>query len=91
MPVMRAYLKKYIPEMKEHEGCEAALAAACGSRAGILRYSEAEVPHFIYFIRAGEVFRFFNVNDGLEDFVSSMEMFFASHVKPPKYVSVFTL
>ena len=70
---------------------EGALAVACGSRAGILRYSEAEVPHFISFIRAGEVFRFFNVNDGLEDFVSSMEMFFASHVKPPKYVSVFTL
>ena len=91
MSVMRAYLKKNIPEMKEHEGREAALAAACGSRAGILRYSEAEVPHFISFIRAGEVFRFFNVNDGLEDFVSSMEMFFASHVKPPKYVSVFTL
>ncbi len=91
MPVMRAYLKKYIPEMEEQEGREAALTAARGSRAGILRYSEAEVPHFISFIRDGDAFRFFNVNDGLEDFTSSMEMFFATHVKPSKYVSVFIL
>ena len=91
MPVMRAYLKKYIPAMREQEGIEKALAAAQNSRAGILRYTEAGVPHFISFIREGDAFRFFNVNDGLEDFVSSMDMFFATHVKPPHYVSVFTL
>lgn len=91
MPVMRAYVRKYIPGMTEHIGRDAAFTAACNSRAGILRYSEAEVPHFISFIRRGEVFRFFNVNDGLEDYVSSMEMFFATHVIPPQYVSVFTL
>ena len=91
MPVMRAYLKKYIPAMQEHEGREAAYAAARHSRAGILRYTEDGVPHFISFIREGSAFRFFNVNDGLEDFACSMEAFFQNHVLPPHYVSVFTL
>ena len=91
MPVMRAYLQKYIPGMREHEGREAAYQAALQSRAGILRYTEDGVPHFISFIRKGNAFRFFNVNDGLEDFVCSMESFFKSHVLPPHYTSVFTL
>ena len=91
MPVMRAYLKKYIPEMREHTGREAAREAALSCRAGILRYTEADVPHFISFIRMGEAFRFFNVNDGLEDFTCAMEMFFTTHVLPGHYVSVFVL
>ena len=91
MPVMRAYLRAHIPAMCEHEGREEALAASMRCRAGILRYTEAGIPHFISFIRSGEACRFFNVNDGLEDYVSSVDMFFATHVKPPHYVSVFTL
>ena len=91
MPVMRAYLKKYVPAMTEHTGRENAREAAAASRAGILRYSEADVPHFISFIREGEAFRFFNVNDGLEDFTCAMEMFFTTHVLPGHYVSVFVL
>ena len=91
MPVMRAYLRKTIPDMREHEGREQALEAARSSRAGILRYTEAGVPHFISFVRADGAFRFFNVNDGLEDFVCSMEMFFQTHVGVSQYVSVFTL
>lgn len=91
MPVMRAYLRRRLPEMREHEGREDALAAALRAKAGILRYSEANVPHFISFVRAEGAFRFFNVNDGLEDFVSSMEIFFADHVPQRRYVSVFTL
>lgn len=91
MNVMRAYLRKYMPDMRETSGRKAALQAALKSRMGILRYSEAGIPHFISFIRQGEVFRFFNVNDGLEDFVCSMEMFFQSHVGVSQYVSVFTL
>ena len=91
MPVMRAYIRKHIPDMTEHIGREAAFEAAKTSRAGILRYTEDAVPHFISFIRTGEAFRFFNVNDGLEDYVSSMDMFFAAHVQLPHYVSVFTL
>lgn len=91
MPVMRAYLKTYIPGVTETIGRGAALEAVLGSRAGILRYSEAGVPHFIFFFRAGEAFRFLNVNDGLEDFVSSAEMFFATHVPQKQYTSVFTV
>ena len=92
MPVMRAYLKKYIPHMHEHVGREAALEAAKASRAGILRYTEAGIPHFISYIPAADgASRFFNVNDGLEDYVSSMDMFFKTHVLPPHYVSIFTI
>ena len=91
MPVMRAYLKACIPGVTETVGRDAALEAVLASRAGILRYSEAGVPHFIFFFRAGEVFRFLNVNDGLEDFVSSAEMFFATHVPQRQYTSVFTV
>ena len=91
MNVMRAYLRKYVPDMRESCGREAALAAAVRSRMGILRYSEAGIPHFISFLRVEEGFRFFNVNDGLEDYVCSMEAFFAGHVGRSQYVSVFTL
>ena len=66
-------------------------AAALRSRAGILRYTEEGAPHFISFLREGEAFRFFNVNDGLEDFTCPMEDFFENPVRPPQYVSVFTL
>ena len=91
MPVMRAYLKKYVPQMREHVGREAAREAALQSRAGILRYSEDSIPHFISFIRDGEAYRFFNVNDGLEDYTSGMESFFKLHVPEGKYCSVFTM
>jgi hypothetical protein len=64
MPVMRSYLRKYIPAMTEHIGREAAFAAAKGSEAGILRYTEDDVPHFISYIRKDAAYRFFNVNDG---------------------------
>ena len=91
MNVMRAYLKKYLPAMRETSGRAAALESAKRARMGILRYSEAGIPHFISFLRTGEAFRFFNVNDGLEDYVCSMEMFFSGHVGFSQYVSVFTL
>ena len=58
MNVMRAYLRKYVPDMRESCGREAALAAAVRSRMGILRYSEAGIPHFISFLRVEEGFRF---------------------------------
>ena len=59
---------------------------------GILRYSEEKIPPFISFLRTeGGAYRFFNVNDGLEDYVCAMEMFFDTHVGTRQYVSVFTL
>ena len=91
MPVMRAYLRKYIPAMTEHVGREAAYAAALGARAGILRYTEGDVPHFISFIPADGACRFFNVDDGLEDYTAAMDMFFRTHVLPGHYISIFVL
>ena len=92
MKAMRAYLALHLPEMTEHTGREAAFEAARRSRMGILRYSEEKIPHFVSFLRQGDGgCRFFNVNDGLEDYVCSMEMFFQDHVGTGQYVSVFTL
>ena len=91
MNVMRAYLGKYIPAMRETSGRKAALEAALKSRMGILRYSEAGIPHLHSHVRQGAVFRFFNVNDGLEDYVCSVEMFFQIHVGVSQYLCVFTL
>ena len=92
MRAMRAYLALHLPEMTEHVGRDAALEAARRSRMGILRYSEEKIPHFVSFLRQSDGgCRFFNVNDGLEDYVCSMEMFFVDHVGPAQYVSVFTM
>ena len=79
-------------EMSEHAGREAALTAARRCRMGILRYSEEKIPHFVSFLRQADGgCRFFNVNDGLEDYVCSVEMFFEDHVGTAQYVSVFTI
>lgn len=90
MRVMRLMLASCLPELREHSGRAEALRAACGAELGILRYSEERVPHFVSFVRQGELFRFFNVRDGQEDFTASMEDFFAGHVGTMQYVSVFT-
>ena len=92
MRAMRAYVSLHLPDMKEHTGREAALAAARECRMGMLRYTEEKIPHFVSFLRQENGgFRFFNVNEGMEDYVCSMEMFFADHVGSRQYVSVFTL
>ncbi len=80
--VMRAFLQEQVPEIREAAGREAALQLARESRAGIFRYQEGRVPHFISFIREKEGdCRFFNVADGLEDCRMSLEQFGAEHLK----------
>ncbi|MCR5576364.1 MAG: hypothetical protein K6F56_05090 [Oscillospiraceae bacterium] len=92
MNAMRAYFAIHLPEMREHSGRAAALEAARTCRMGVLRYTEERIPHFVSFLRQeGGGYRFFNVNTGMEDYVCSMEMFFADHVGTGQYVSVFTL
>ena len=92
MNAMRTYLAIHLPEMREHSGRAEALEAARTCRMGILRYTEEHIPHFVSFLRQeGGGYRFFNVNTGMEDYVCSMEMFFADHVGQTQYVSVFTL
>ena len=80
--VMREYLKEKAPELREAGGREAALTLAEASKAGIFRYQEGRVPHFISYIRREDgLFRFFNVADGLEDCCMSMEQFGREHLK----------
>ena len=91
MCVMRKYLKKYVPQIRETVGRAAALAAARESRAGIFRYREGLEPHFVSYIRQGENrFRFFNMDDGLEDCVMPMEQFIGEHCAPGTVI-VFTV
>ena len=80
MYVMRRYLDCWLPGWRETHGRRACLAAAKGSGMGIFRYWETHVPHFVSYIRTPEgAFRFFNVCDGAEDRVFSMEEFLAKH------------
>ena len=82
MTVMRAYLRRYVPEAVETVGREEALSAAAASRAGIFRYRERREPHFVSYIRAEEgLFRFFNVTDGQEDCRMTMEAFGREHLR----------
>ena len=81
LPVMRSYLLSQIPELQEVRGREAALAEAFRSRAGIFRYWEEKTPHFVFYCRRENGFRFMNVADGLEDAVMPMEKFGEEHLK----------
>ena len=82
MRVMRGYLTRYLPGWREAHGRAAAIAAAERSRMGLLRYHEETVPHFIPYFRVGDRrFRFFNVNDGLEDFTATWTDFAAGHLR----------
>ena len=81
MRVMREYLDKYVPGWVETIGREEAIAAAAKSRAGMFRYQEGYTPHFVSFVRQDDGnFRFFNVDDGLEDFTVAMEQFGREHL-----------
>ncbi len=81
MKVMRAYLASYVPEIRETVGREQALEAAERSKAGIFRYKEENVPHFVSYCSAENgLFRFFNVTDGLEDCLMTMDRFGKEHL-----------
>ena len=57
-------------------------AAAVTSRAGILRYLEGFMPHFIAYVRVGDrLYRFLNVRDGQEDITLPMEDFLRLHCR----------
>lgn len=82
MVVMREYLQRHVPAIRETVGREEALAAASASRAGIFRYREGYEPHFVSYIRTEDgLFRFFNVADGLEDSEMSMNRFGEEHLR----------
>lgn len=82
MRVMRPYLAKYIPEVRETVGKDEATKKAAESYAGIFRYTEGDVPHFITFVRAdtkAPLYRFFNVNDDIIDDIFEMHSFAKEH------------
>ena len=81
MKFMRKYLDLHVPGYKEVPGKEEAVAAAEKSLTGIFRYNEGHVPHFVSYIRLADgLFRFFNVDEGLEDCVMTMEQFRDEHL-----------
>ena len=89
MCVMRKYLMKYVPDLRENVGREAALLAAKQSRAGIFRYREGHEPHFVSYIRLDEnSFRFFNMADDFEDCVMPMERFIEEHCAPGTVIAL---
>jgi hypothetical protein len=80
MRVMLRYLGRYVPSFRLARGRSAALTAAGESAAGIFRYREEGIPHFVTYVRnEGDRFRFFNVSDGLEDYCCGMETFLREH------------
>ena len=82
MRVMRQYLNKYIPDVRVTAGREQALEAATASTAGIFRYREENIPHFISYIRREDgTFRFFNVATDQEDILIPMEQFGREHLQ----------
>jgi hypothetical protein len=81
MRVMRQYLNKYVPGVRIVYGKEQALEAAKASTAGIFRYREENIPHFISFVRQNDrQFRFFNITEDKEDITMPMEQFGKEHL-----------
>lgn len=81
MRKLRRYLRRYLPH-RYTAGRKRSQAAAETARAGILRYWEGNEPHFVAFVRQDDgLCRFFNVADGKEDFLCSVEDFFRSRVR----------
>ena len=80
MSVMRKYFKKYIPNFKEFHGKSQVIEQAKKSEAGIFRYYEEKIPHFVTFVKQNDgLYRFFNVKDGLEDFCTTIDDFASKH------------
>jgi len=80
MRVMRKYLAKHSLGIREYTGRKQAILAAKNSRCGIFRYYEEGIPHFVTYIRTEKgIYRFFNVNDGLEDFTATIDEFAEKH------------
>lgn len=86
-PVMAAYFRRRCIPVRRIYGTPELLdrlALKNQVSCGILRYAEERIPHYVTFFRVegeGEArFRFLNVNEGKEDFVSDMQAFRRTHV-----------
>jgi len=82
--VMEQYLKSCGFRYIRADGIKKILPALLPVRAGVFRYTEGRIPHYVAFLRTDEKhFRFFNIGTGCEDRIFTMEEFFADHVKMP--------
>ena len=82
MNVMRKYLQYHVPGCKEVSGRNEAVSAAEESSAGIFRYMEGHIPHYVsYMLQDDGRFRFFNVAEGLEDCTMTMKQFAEEHLR----------
>ena len=89
MRIMRQYLDRYTPDYQVTVGREAAIAAAQKSFAGIFRYTEGNVPHFISYVRTEDgLFRFFNINDDIDECILPMDQFGKEHFLWGKVISM---
>ena len=62
-------------------GVRKSFTAASACRAGIIRYHDEGVPHYVAFVReSGDDFRFFNAVEGEERHILTMREFFDKHV-----------
>ena len=81
MYVMRKCLTEHLPGWHEVHGRDEAVRQACQSSMGIFRYHEGRIPHFVGYYREREnTFHFYNVCDGRENVVMSMEEFTSDHL-----------
>ena len=81
MYVMRKCLVNYLPGWKEVHGRDEAASQARRSAMGIFRYHEGRIPHFVGYDREDETsFHFYNVCDGKEDVVMTMDEFTEGHL-----------
>lgn len=82
MRVMRKYLGRYVPDFTETAGKQEAVLLAAQSKAGIFRYREEAIPHFVTFVKvpdSEQTYRFFNVNDEIVDANIDMFLFAREH------------
>lgn len=76
MKVLKKYLEKYFNTVTEYHCKLTCIEKMCSVSSGIIRYNETGVPHLVFFYKVkDEAYRFFNVNDGLEDCILSIEDF----------------
>jgi len=81
LKTMRRYLKQQNIAYDEIKGKRKINSAIVGYSCGILRFLRKKELHFVAFTRVDDQkLRFFNVYDGKEDYICSMEEFLADKI-----------
>ena len=76
MKVLKEYLHRYYSVVEETRGRLNCIQEMQNCPYGILRYNESNIPHLIFYYQINpESSRFFNVDDGMEDVITSISSF----------------